>query len=220
MRTFFYATVIRQSSEQLCLPSLSVKYQNVEFPQKCPRWVLISTLSQTADWQSTWTWKFPFLPRQWLCSAACSCCCLRAALAEELQQAGVGFQNSSSIRLPEPILWCFRTWATSWETGIQMAWKENLAALKSSLFFSSRARISLLAAAKLLFVWNCFPTEECWFGVGGGCFSWNCFCNLAKPYRIHLKQTTSTFNFQRQLKIFPCLMTRKWGFFFSKKNKK
>lgn len=40
-------------------------------------------------------------------------------------------QNSSSIQLPEPILCSFATWATSCETGIQMTWKENLAALKS-----------------------------------------------------------------------------------------
>lgn len=74
-----------------------------------------------------------------------------------------GIQYSSSIRLPEPIPCCFETWATSCEKGIQMTWKENLAALKSMVefLFFSRTRMSLPAVAKLLFAWNCFPTEEC-----------------------------------------------------------
>lgn len=38
LRTFFYAIVIKQSSEGLCFPSLSVKYQNMIFPQKSHIW--------------------------------------------------------------------------------------------------------------------------------------------------------------------------------------
>lgn len=43
LRTFFYAAVIKQSSEQLCLPLLSVKYKNVVFPQNPTDGVFISS---------------------------------------------------------------------------------------------------------------------------------------------------------------------------------
>lgn len=146
----------------------------------------------------------------------CSCCSLSPALAEEMQQAGVQnpeFQQHPAART-HSVLLC--------NLGNQL-WDRDSNDLERkfgcteihyrSLFFFSRTRISLLAVAKLLFVWNCFPT---WFGVEGGCFSWNWFCNWVQTQRIHLKQTSSTFNFQRKLENFPCLMPRKWGFFSSK----
>lgn len=75
--------------------------------------------------------KIPFPAQEMSLHYSLQLLLLRAALAEEMQQAGVGIHNSSSIPLPEPILCCCKTWAASCETGTQMTWKENLAALKS-----------------------------------------------------------------------------------------
>lgn len=186
MRTFFYAIVTKQSSEQLCLPLLSVKYQNLVFPRKSHRW----DVHQHTE----------------LCWGSISCNC-RLALHINLKNP-FSAQEMSLQCQPAAAAASDQLWLRKWQHTVfqqhltarthslvlldlgNLLWDRDSNDLERkfgcteihgrSLFFFSRARISLLAVARLLFVQNCFPTEECWFGVGGGWFSWNCFCNWSQ----------------------------------------
>lgn len=139
MRTFFYAIVIKQSSEQLCLPLLSVKYQNMVFPWKSHRWgdhqhtkLCCVSISHNCRQTMHINLENPFPTQEmslhWQPAAAAATYQL---WLKKCSRQACRIQYSSSIWLPEPILCCFETWATSCEEGIQLTWKENLAVLKS-----------------------------------------------------------------------------------------